>query len=132
MAISSESRGARIWSNAVLIVVGVVLFAVGAWPDPLAINPPARATGSSWTVYVLAAVLTLLALLTAQSWRWRGLARVLTLGASAVLVYGVLTFRTDAGLWRWSTTVLPALALLAAVPFIGPMPRGTPYTRTDR
>lgn len=83
MAISSESRGARVWSNGVLIVVGVVLFAVGAWPDPLAINPPARATGGSWTVYVLAAVLTL-------------------------------------------------LALLAAVPFIGPMPRGTAYTRADR
>src|SRR4051812_8029789 len=102
MAPSSEARSARLWSNAVLIVVGLVLFAVGAWPDPLAVNPPARVSGSSWSVYVLAGALTLLALLAAQSWRWRGLARVLTLGASAVLAYGVLTFRTTGGLWLWA------------------------------
>jgi hypothetical protein len=126
----SESRAARLWSNAVLIVVGLLLVGVSAWPDPLAVNPPARAMGSSWAVYALAGALTLLALLFAQSWRWRGLARFLALAACAVLGYGVLTFRTT-GWWLWATTVLPAVVLLAAVPFIGPMPRATPYRAAD-
>jgi hypothetical protein len=126
----SESRAARLWSNAVLIVVGLLLVGVGAWPDPLAVNPPVRSMGSSWAVYVLAGVLSLLALLAAQRWRWRGLARVLTLAACVVLAFGVLTLRTT-GWWLWATTVLPAIALLATVPFIGPMPRGTAYPTTD-
>ncbi|HEU4649154.1 MAG TPA: hypothetical protein VFS33_08855 [Gemmatimonadales bacterium] len=131
MPANTDSPGVRLWSNAVLIVVAVVLFAVGAWPDPLAVNPPARNSTSSWSVYVLAGALAFVALLAAQSWRWRGVARVLTLGASAVLAYGALTFRTSGGWWLWATTVLPALALLVTVPFIGPMPRGTAYTRRN-
>jgi hypothetical protein len=130
MSVHPDSRAARLWSNAVLMVVGLLSIGVGAWPDPVAVYPPARSIGPSWAVYSLAGALTLMALLTAQRRQWRGLARFLTLAACAVLGYGVATFRTT-GWWLWATTVLPAVALLIAVPFIGPMPRATALPTAD-
>ncbi len=84
----STSPTARHWTNGVLIVVGLLLIGVSAWPDPLAVDPGLRHMGGSWAVYAGAGALTIAALLVGQRWQWRGVAQLLVLAACAVLLRG--------------------------------------------
>jgi hypothetical protein len=43
--------------------------------------------------------------------------------AVGVLVYGLLTGFRELGIAAWLTVIVPAILLLVATPFFGPMPR---------
>jgi peptidoglycan/LPS O-acetylase OafA/YrhL len=113
---------ARQWTNVVLIAIGLFLVGISAWVAILMNTPELRAPDIAWAVYAAAGALTLIAVLIAQRRDRRRLAQGLLLAACAVLVLGAVSYRAPS-LQFWLTIVLPALALLVTVPFVGPMPR---------
>jgi len=76
-----------------------------------------------WPTYAAAGGLTLIALFTGQRWEWRTLARLLLIAAVVVLVAGLFTGFRELGPAAWLTIIVPAIVLVIAVPFFGPMPR---------
>ena len=85
--------------------------------EPATVDPV-----TTWAVYGGAAVLSLGALFVAQRRGGHALGRLLVAAGCVVLVIGLFMFR-EAG-WRvWLTIVVPAVALLSTIPYLGRMPR---------
>jgi hypothetical protein len=118
-----ESRNRRRWADVAVILAGLELWGFAIWPTPFADTAEVGRHLAVWQVYALAGGLTVAGFLLGQNWRFRGVARVLLLGAVAVIVLGLLTTFRDLGPAALLTLVIPGLLLLLAVPFFGPMPR---------
>jgi hypothetical protein len=128
----SPTRTRRHWADVAVIVVGLGLFGLAVWFPPFTTTAGAgevRAVHSVWPIYALSGGLTLIALLTGQRWEWRNFARLLLIAAVVVLAVGLFTGFRDLGLTAWLTVIIPAIVLLVAIPFFGPMPRAAESPR---
>jgi hypothetical protein len=128
----SPTRTRRHWADVAVIVVGLGLFGLAVWFPPFTTTAGAgevRAVHSVWPIYALSGGLTLIALLTGQRWEWRNFARLLLIAAVVVLAIGLFTGFRDLGLTAWLTVIIPAIVLLVAIPFFGPMPRAAESPR---
>jgi hypothetical protein len=122
----NTSTERRHWADIAVIIAGLGLFGLAIWFPPFTTTAGAgevRQVHSLWPVYGIAGGLSLIALFLGQRWQWRNLARLLLVGAVAVLVYGLFTGFRELGMTAWLTAIIPGLLLLAAIPFFGPMPR---------
>jgi hypothetical protein len=113
----------RRWADVVLIVAGLYVFLAAIWAPP-GLGPAeamaeARYHGMWWWAHALGGSLALAAVLVAM--KSVLLARVLAAAAVLVLLAGLLAFETI-GWLAARTLLIPALLILAATPFIGPMP----------
>jgi hypothetical protein len=127
----NTSRGRRHWADVAVIIAGLGLFGLAVWFPPFTTTTGAeevRHVHGLWPIYALAGGLSLIALFVGQRWEWRNLARFMLTGAVAVLVYGLFTGFRELGVAAWLTVILPALLLLVAIPFFGPMPRSAEGT----
>ena len=128
----TPTRTRRHWADVAVIVVGLGLFGLAVWFPPFTTTAGAgevRAVHSVWPIYALAGGLTLIALLAGQRWEWRNFARLLLIAAVVVLAVGLFTGFRELGLTAWLTVIMPAIVLLIAIPFFGPMPRAAESTR---
>jgi hypothetical protein len=119
-------RERRHWADVAVIIAGLGLFGLAVWFPPFTTTTGAgevRTVHSLWPIYALAGGLSLIALFLGQRWQWRNLARLLLVAAVGVLVYGLFTGFRELGVAAWLTVILPAILLLVAIPFFGPMPR---------
>lgn len=57
----------------------------------------------------------------------RNVANTLVIVVGVILIGALLMFRYF-GPWAWATLILPAVALIAATPFLAPMPAPGPST----
>jgi len=122
----TPTRTRRHWADVAVIVVGLGLFGLAVWFPPFTTTAGAgevRAVHSVWPIYAVSGGLTLIALLAGQRWEWRNFARLLLIAAVVVLAVGLFTGFRDLGLTAWLTVIIPAIVLLVAIPFFGPMPR---------
>jgi peptidoglycan/LPS O-acetylase OafA/YrhL len=122
----SESRQGRHWADVLAILTGLVLMALAIWPgEPQANADAAREAGNpqlQWLAYVVAGGSAIAAVLIAQRWNRRPLARgLLALGGLTLLA--VLLVFQDFGPRALLTMLLQAIALLTSAVAIGPMPR---------
>jgi O-antigen/teichoic acid export membrane protein len=119
---TSTGPRARHWSNVVLIFTGLLLAGFAIWAAPLFGEPATVDPVATWTIYGGAAALSLGGLFVAQRRNGNAVSRLLVAAGCVVLVIGLFMFR-EAG-WRvWLTIIVPAVALLATIPFLGRMPR---------
>ena len=119
----SAGRTRRRWADIVVIVTGLVLVGLAAWNAPASTGRPeeTHSLGSMYVAYGVGGGLGLLALFIAH--RSRIVGRLLLVAAALLLLgFGLDAFRQPAGA-VWLTALLPALLLLGATPFFGPMPR---------
>jgi hypothetical protein len=122
----TPARTRRHWADVAVIVVGLGLFGLAVWVPPFTTTTGAdevRTAPAVWPTYALAGGLTLIALFAGQRWEWRLVARVLLVAAVIVLAVGLFTGFRELGPVAWLTVIIPALVLLIAIPFFGPMPR---------
>ena len=122
----TPARTRRHWADVAVILVGLGLFGLAIWFPPFTTTTGAeevRTAPSVWPIYAIAGGLTLIALFTGQRWQWRTFARLLLVAAVLVLVVGLFTGFRQLGPAAWVTIIIPAIVLLVAVPFFGPMPR---------
>ncbi len=127
MATKQEDRK-RTVVDFMVILVAVGLIGCAIWGMPFAIARPSleiQSVGLMAGAYALAGALALASQFAAQRWSRRGLARGLLVAAALALLAGLLAFHTI-GPRAWITMILPAAILLAATPFIGPMPSPGP------
>jgi hypothetical protein len=128
----TPSRARRHWADVAVILVGLGLFGLAVWFPPFTTTAGAgevRNVHAVWPTYAIAGGLTLIALFTGQRWQWRTFARILLIAAVAVLVVGFFTGFRELGLTAWLTVIIPAIVLLVATPFFGPMPRAVESPR---
>jgi len=128
----TPARTRRHWADVAVIVVGLGLFGLAVWFPPFTTTAGAgevRGVHSVWPTYAMAGGLTLIALLAGQRWQWRNFARLLLVAAVVVLVVGLFTGFRELGMAAWLTVIIPALVLLIATPFFGPMPRAAEGSR---
>ena len=127
MAGVTESGGSRNWADFLAIITGVALLAISIWPgEPTAGADAAREQGNlelAWYVRMVVGAMAILAVVVAQKWERRPIARGLLLLGALALLANLLIFR-DFGPRALLSLVLPAAALLLASTAIGPMPRG--------
>jgi hypothetical protein len=124
----TPSRTRRHWADVAVILVGLGLFGLAVWFPPFTTNTGAeevRSVPTLWPFYAAAGGLTLIALFLGQRWQWRAFARALLIAAVLVLVFGLFTGFRELGPAAWLTVIIPAIVLLVATPFFGPMPRAT-------
>jgi hypothetical protein len=119
----TTGRTQRNVANTVVIVVGVILVALAMWGGS---GAGVTATGESrgfvpWMAHFSAGALAIAAAIIAQRWKARRLGQACLLISAVILIGALLMFRYF-GPWAWVTLVLPAVALLVATPFLGPMP----------
>jgi hypothetical protein len=122
----TPARTRRHWADVAVILVGLGLFGLAIWFPPFTTTTGAdevKTAPAVWPTYALAGGLTLVALFTGQRWQWRTFARVLLVAAAVVLVVGLFTGFRQLGPAAWLTVIIPAMVLLVATPFFGPMPR---------
>jgi hypothetical protein len=81
----------------------------------------ARVPRVPWFTHFIAGALTLAGVFTAQRWQLRRVAQLCFIAAAVVLLAALAVFRYF-GPWAWLTLVLPAVVLLAAAPFLAPVP----------
>jgi hypothetical protein len=121
------------WTNIAVVVASAFSLAGAAqFPLELGTRPiPETVRWELWipTVHTLAGVLGLLSLFLAI--RNRGLARVVLVVAGLLLVSGFLAFERIT-LLPALTLGIPALLMLGAVPFLGPMPRPEEEAEAER
>jgi peptidoglycan/LPS O-acetylase OafA/YrhL len=117
----------RRWADIVVILVGLSLVGLSAWNAPVsagASSDEARSMPSIYMAYTVGGGLALAAVFAVH--RWRGVGRILLLAAAVVLLgYGIAGYREVAEA-LWLTVVLLGVLLLAAAPFLGPVPRAAP------
>jgi hypothetical protein len=119
-------RQRRHWADVAVILVGLGLFGLAIWFPPFTTTTGAgevQGVHSVWPIYAVAGGLTLVALFLGQRWQWRTFARSLLVAAAIVLVVGLFTGFQALGFVAWVSVIIPALVLLIATPFFGPMPR---------
>ena len=122
----AESKQGRPWADVLAILTGLVLMALAIWPgEPQANTDAARESANvqlQWLAYAIAGGSAIAAVLIAQKWQRRPLARALLVLGALVLLGVLLVFR-DFGVRALLTVLLPAVALLISATAIGPMPR---------
>ena len=127
MADATDRATSRNWADFLAIITGVALLAISIWPgEPTAGVDAARETGNlelAWYVRMIVGAMAILAVVVAQKWERRPIARALLIVGAHALLANLLIFR-DFGARALLTFVLPAAALLLASTAIGPMPRG--------
>jgi hypothetical protein len=115
-------------SDVIAIFTGLALLGLAIWPGPQSASAGAAREASNlqllWISHASAGAVTLLAVLAAQRWSLRPLARGLLALAAVGLLATLITFR-DFGPRALLTLLLPALLLMVAMIGIGPMPRET-------
>lgn len=123
MSPAATNPATRLWTNVVLIAVGLAFIGLAAWPGiPSPDNPAVAELGRPWAVYAGAGVLTIAALFAAQRWQTRHLAQLCIIAACCFLVWGLVSY-SALGWELWVTLGVPAILLLGSLPFVGPMPR---------
>ncbi len=127
--VETTGRAPRNAANAVIIVTGVILIALAMWGGSAA---GVSATGESpasvpWMTHFASGALAIAGALIAQRWKLRRIAQLCLLISVALLIAALFMFRYF-GPWAWATLILPAVALLAATPFLAPMPAPKPST----
>jgi hypothetical protein len=116
--------GARTFANVIVTFTGLILFALATWTGS---TLGGVATGEDrrsvvpWLLHGLSGLLAVFAVFVAQRRAWGRLGQVMLVMAGAMPIAAVLAFRYT-GPWSWVGFVMPALLLLACVPFLGPMP----------
>ena len=118
----NKVRDRRRWADVAVIIIGLGLFGLAVWYPPFATTSEAPQAISLWPVYAAAGGLTLVGLFVGQRWEWRQVARLLLIVAVAILVVGLIRVR-GSGTVAWVTLAVPAIVLLLATPYFGPMPR---------
>jgi peptidoglycan/LPS O-acetylase OafA/YrhL len=123
----TPARERRRWADIVVIVTGLLLVGLAAWNAPASAGNRPDETASLPSMYVTYGIgggLALMALFVAHRWRVAG--QILLVAAALVLLgFGFDAFREGTAA-PWLTILLPALLLLGASPFFGPMPRANP------
>ena len=117
-------RQRRHWADVAAILAGLILMGLAIWPVPF-VHAADRGgqVAVTWWIYALAGGLTLVGVFLGQRWERKQLARGLMVAALLVLVYGLITTLWELGTVALLTAIVPALLILLAVPFFGPMPR---------
>jgi peptidoglycan/LPS O-acetylase OafA/YrhL len=125
----TTGRTQRNVANMLVIVVGVILVALSMWGGSAAGVADTGETRASvpWLTHFSAGALAIAAVLIAQRWKLRRLGQACLLIGAAVLIGALLMFRYF-GPWAWATLILPAVAMIAATPFLAPMPAPKPST----
>ena len=106
------------WADIVVIGVGAFVIAWGVWLYPNA--GPEVDEGTLWGVHAAGGALALVAVFAALKSIW--LARGILLVAGITLLVGFIGAFQELTFGGFLTVLLPAIILLAMVPFIGPMP----------
>lgn len=111
-----------------MIFIGLLLAAFAIWAAPWFGDPATVDPVSTWGGYGGAAIPSLGALFVAHRHGAQTLSRLLVAAACLVLVIGLFMF-PEAG-WRVRLTIIvPAIALLITIPFLGRMPRAAEEPR---
>jgi hypothetical protein len=114
----------RHWADLVAIVAGVWSFGQALWGPTIFANQVIdRGVGPTWLAYGLGGLLAIVSVVLAQ--RYRGPARIMLGLAGLILVIAPFAYRTAVWL-PILTSIAAGLAMLAAAPFIGRMPRELP------
>jgi hypothetical protein len=113
----------RRWADVVIIVAALYAVLAAVWAPP-GLGPQAAAAeapdhGGWWWAHAIGGSLALASVFVAM--RSVLLARILAGAGGLVLLAGLLAFDTI-GWLAMRTLVLPAVLILAATPFLGPMP----------
>ena len=97
MVATTENKQARHWADVLAILTGLVLMALAIWPgEPQASADAAREAGNPqlmWLAYIAAGGSAIAAVLVAQRWQRRPLAR-------ALLVLGALVLLAERDVFR--------------------------------
>jgi hypothetical protein len=114
----------RHWADVVAIIAGVWAFGEAIWgPALFSSETTDRGAGATWLAFGIGGLLAIGAVLLAQ--RYTRLARLLLGIAGVILVLSPLAYRHPAWLPIVSSLTV-GVAMLAAAPFIGRMPREVP------
>ena len=114
----------RLAADTVVIFTGLLLLGLAAWNAPASSGRTPDETASLPSMYMAYAVggaLALVSLFVAHRSRTAG-RLLLVLAALLLLGFGFDAFRAGAAA-VWLTVLVPALQMLGATPFFGPMPR---------
>jgi hypothetical protein len=121
-----RAQGARRrhWADVVAIVAGVWSFGEALWGPALFSGETVdRGAGATWLAFGIGGLLAIIAVIAAQ--RYTKPARILLGIAGLILLASPFAYRHPAWL-PIVTSVIAGLAMLAAAPFIGRMPREVP------
>ena len=114
----------RHWADVVAIIAGVWSFGESLWGPALFTQETVdRGAGATWLAFGIAGLLAIGAVLLAQ--RRTKPARIMLATAGLILVASPFAYRSPVWLPIVSAIVL-GVAMLAAAPFIGRMPRELP------
>jgi hypothetical protein len=114
----------RHWADVLAIVAGVWAFGEAIWgPAVFSSETTDRGAGASWLAFGVAGLLAVGAVFLAQ--RYTRPARIVLGVAGLILVVSPFAYRSPAWLPIISSVIV-GLAMLAAAPFIGRMPRELP------
>lgn len=115
---------ARNWADFLAILTGVALVASSIWPSGVTAGEEAtREMGNLDAAYltrILVGVLAVGAVVVAQGWRRRGVARVILFGLAVALVAVMAAFG-DFGPRSIATMLVPAVLLAIAAVGLGPV-----------
>jgi hypothetical protein len=118
----TEARRRR-WADVVLIVAGLYVFLAAVWAPPAhgpeAAMAEAADHGTWWWVHAIGGFLALFAVPVAM--KNVLIARLMAGVAGVVLLAGLLAFDTI-GWLAIRSLLIPAVLILMAAPFVGPMP----------
>ena len=119
------------WADVVAIVASVCALANAMWAPVLfhtmlnSMPQGDRGIGYSYVMFGVSGLLGLIAIALAE--RWTRLARI-TLAVGGLLLLSVPFAYTRLPLLPIATTVVLGVAMLAAAPFLGPMPVPRPHS----
>jgi cytochrome bd-type quinol oxidase subunit 2 len=124
----TQQAKVRNWADFLAILAGVYLLALSIWPGGHSASNEAawesRYPQILWITRAITGIAAITAVVIAQRWKRRALARGLLLIAALALIGILLMFR-DFGYRALVTVLLPGIALLIATIGIGPLPRKT-------